>query len=249
MADAVEAVSRHALFVPLVGNRVNLRAHGEGGVKGRIEDRHLRRGRPEHALRHFDRLQFQAVMFRGEFHVLANLFLHLWRDAGGGLKGMAAVDHAVTHHVDFARPPDRLRRAAPKGCQDGFQHGGRRLDIHLGIGTDFAGGAYANLRFPRLASPVGLRFPERRRGRGGQVAVQFAQGRLERARSTVQSQYLHKAAARLWCPGRELNPHSRCREEDFKSSASADFATRAETEWGRRFRLPLPTRHSPVYRR
>jgi hypothetical protein len=31
-----------------------------------------------------------------------------------------------------------------------------------------------------------------------------------------------------WCPGRELNPHSRFQEEDFKSSASADFATRAK---------------------
>src|ERR1700677_4813682 len=31
----------------------------------------------------------------------------------------------------------------------------------------------------------------------------------------------------FWCPGRELNPHSRCRKADFKSVASADFATRA----------------------
>jgi hypothetical protein len=30
-----------------------------------------------------------------------------------------------------------------------------------------------------------------------------------------------------WCPGRELNPHSPCGEKDFKSFASADFATRA----------------------
>src|SRR5207302_1580143 len=30
-----------------------------------------------------------------------------------------------------------------------------------------------------------------------------------------------------WCPGRDLNPHSRCRKTDFKSVASADFATRA----------------------
>src|ERR1035437_3314799 len=30
-----------------------------------------------------------------------------------------------------------------------------------------------------------------------------------------------------WCPGRESNPHSRCREKDFKSFASACFATRA----------------------
>jgi hypothetical protein len=30
-----------------------------------------------------------------------------------------------------------------------------------------------------------------------------------------------------WCPGRDLNPHSRCRKKDFKSFASADFATRA----------------------
>src|SRR5262245_26482116 len=30
-----------------------------------------------------------------------------------------------------------------------------------------------------------------------------------------------------WCPGRDLNPHSPCGEKDFKSFASADFATRA----------------------
>ena len=32
---------------------------------------------------------------------------------------------------------------------------------------------------------------------------------------------------RKWCPGRDLNPHSPCGEKDFKSFASADFATRA----------------------
>jgi hypothetical protein len=30
-----------------------------------------------------------------------------------------------------------------------------------------------------------------------------------------------------WCPGWDLNPHSRCRKKDFKSFASANFATRA----------------------
>ena len=30
-----------------------------------------------------------------------------------------------------------------------------------------------------------------------------------------------------WCPGRDLNPHSPCGEKDFKSFASASFATRA----------------------
>ncbi len=30
-----------------------------------------------------------------------------------------------------------------------------------------------------------------------------------------------------WCPGRDLNPHSACAKKDFKSFASADFATRA----------------------
>jgi hypothetical protein len=34
--------------------------------------------------------------------------------------------------------------------------------------------------------------------------------------------------ARKWCPGRDLNPHSACAKKDFKSFASADFATRAE---------------------
>ena len=32
---------------------------------------------------------------------------------------------------------------------------------------------------------------------------------------------------RKWCPGRDLNPHSACAKKDFKSFASADFATRA----------------------
>ena len=32
---------------------------------------------------------------------------------------------------------------------------------------------------------------------------------------------------KFWCPGWESNPHSRCREKDFKSFASAGFATRA----------------------
>ena len=30
-----------------------------------------------------------------------------------------------------------------------------------------------------------------------------------------------------WCPGWDLNPHSPCGKKDFKSFASADFATRA----------------------
>lgn len=34
----------------------------------------------------------------------------------------------------------------------------------------------------------------------------------------------------LWCPGWESNPHSRCQEKDFKSFASACFATRAKFE-------------------
>jgi hypothetical protein len=33
--------------------------------------------------------------------------------------------------------------------------------------------------------------------------------------------------SRKWCPGRDLNPHSPCGEKDFKSFASASFATRA----------------------
>ncbi len=33
--------------------------------------------------------------------------------------------------------------------------------------------------------------------------------------------------SRNWCPGRDLNPHSPCGEKDFKSFASASFATRA----------------------
>jgi hypothetical protein len=34
-------------------------------------------------------------------------------------------------------------------------------------------------------------------------------------------------ARNLWCPGRELNPHVPLRTRDFKSRASASFATRA----------------------
>jgi hypothetical protein len=36
--------------------------------------------------------------------------------------------------------------------------------------------------------------------------------------------------SRNWCPGRDLNPHSACAKKDFKSFASANFATRA---WAR----------------
>src|SRR5271170_7228640 len=36
-----------------------------------------------------------------------------------------------------------------------------------------------------------------------------------------------------WCPGWDLNPHSRCRKKDFKSFASADFATRASLQLAR----------------
>lgn len=35
----------------------------------------------------------------------------------------------------------------------------------------------------------------------------------------------HKSIS--WCPGWDLNPHSPCGKRDFKSLASADFATRA----------------------
>ncbi len=34
-----------------------------------------------------------------------------------------------------------------------------------------------------------------------------------------------------WCPGWDLNPHSACAKKDFKSFASADFATRAYLLW------------------
>ncbi len=42
----------------------------------------------------------------------------------------------------------------------------------------------------------------------------------------------------IWCPGWDLNPHSPCGEKDFKSFASADFATRA------RSKTRLPASHS-----
>ncbi len=41
-----------------------------------------------------------------------------------------------------------------------------------------------------------------------------------------------------WCPGRELNPHTRCRITDFKSVASASFATRAHFESKQLTKLP-----------
>ena len=44
-------------------------------------------------------------------------------------------------------------------------------------------------------------------------------------RTYLRSKFLLEAAN--WCPGRDLNPHSPCGEKDFKSFASADFATRA----------------------
>src|SRR5438552_6600201 len=40
-------------------------------------------------------------------------------------------------------------------------------------------------------------------------------------------QFTEASLTQSWCPGWELNPHSRCREKDFKSFASASFATRA----------------------
>ena len=49
--------------------------------------------------------------------------------------------------------------------------------------------------------------------------------KIESARLQVCKLYTIKEI--LWCPGRDLNPHSRCREKDFKSFASAGFATRA----------------------
>ena len=36
------------------------------------------------------------------------------------------------------------------------------------------------------------------------------------------------SSSKHWCPGRDLNPHFPCEKKDFKSFASADFATRAE---------------------
>src|SRR6476660_1975856 len=44
-----------------------------------------------------------------------------------------------------------------------------------------------------------------------------------------------------WCPGWDLNPHTRCRIRDFKSLASADFATRAQSYY-LLLRLDLPSR-------
>jgi hypothetical protein len=42
---------------------------------------------------------------------------------------------------------------------------------------------------------------------------------------------LHRAGEEpRWCPGGDLNPHNRFRSADFKSAASADFATRACTK-------------------
>ena len=36
------------------------------------------------------------------------------------------------------------------------------------------------------------------------------------------------SSSKHWCPGRDLNPHFPCEKKDFKSFASADFATRAK---------------------
>ncbi len=48
-----------------------------------------------------------------------------------------------------------------------------------------------------------------------------------------------------WCPGRDLNPHFPCEKKDFKSFASADFATRAPSFYDNRraqalFGIPIP---------
>ncbi len=39
--------------------------------------------------------------------------------------------------------------------------------------------------------------------------------------------FMYRKPPHDWCPGRDLNPHSACAKKDFKSFASADFATRA----------------------
>jgi hypothetical protein len=51
-------------------------------------------------------------------------------------------------------------------------------------------------------------------------------------RPYVTEELLHKrqrvsVTVESWCPGWDLNPHSPCGKRDFKSLASADFATRA----------------------
>ena len=46
-------------------------------------------------------------------------------------------------------------------------------------------------------------------------------------RRWARPQYSRAWKRLTWCPGWESNPHSRCREKDFKSFASAGFATRA----------------------
>ena len=50
-----------------------------------------------------------------------------------------------------------------------------------------------------------------------------------------------------WCPGWDLNPHSPCGKKDFKSFASADFATRAlidSTRLAGFFALPCYLRYA-----
>ena len=49
--------------------------------------------------------------------------------------------------------------------------------------------------------------------------------RFSRMLLLVLRKFMPKPAK--WCPGRDLNPHSACAKKDFKSFASADFATRA----------------------
>jgi hypothetical protein len=70
-----------------------------------------------------------------------------------------------------------------------------------------------------------------------QSAKQLPQGAFfENSRATCDAASIYGPHFRCrlqlnsWCPGRDLNPHSPCGEKDFKSFASADFATRAALE-------------------
>ena len=58
------------------------------------------------------------------------------------------------------------------------------------------------------------------RGRGKRAVL----GEGQTGRKQQQDKHSDKYN---WCPGRDLNPHFPCEKKDFKSFASADFATRA----------------------
>ena len=198
-------------------------------MKSGVEHRDLRRAR-HGVLGRFNGLQLQPVVFGGELHVLANLRLHLRRNAGGLLERVPAVNHAVPHRSHFIRACDGLVRPAPQHVQDGLQDI-RRRSHPTSDSTRSPPEARTRISaFPGCRPQSADASQSAGVGEEGKPPSSSRRVALRVLDPPFRDQDLHGSRYRGWCPGRELNPHSRFREEDFKSSASADFATRARSK-------------------